>query len=362
MSQPLLVIAAGGTGGHMFPAQALAETMLTRGWRVALSTDDRGARYAGGFPESVRRRVVAAGTTQRAGTLSKILAPFQITAGVIMATWTFWRDRPACVAGFGGYPAFPALAAAYLLKLPRLIHEQNGVLGRVNELFATRVDALACGTWPTALPEEVTGTHTGNPLRGSVLERAAYEYTPPGDWPMDVLVIGGSQGASLLSRVVPGALAGLPEDLRGRLTVSHQARDADHDEVVQAYANAGIRADVQPFFHDVADRMMKAQLIVSRSGASSVADIAAIGRPSILVPLAIAKRGEQEANARGLVERGAAIMLREDEFDADTLGSTVESILSEPDLAIRMAEAALSLGMPDAAERLADLVEEVARR
>ncbi|MEM0990663.1 MAG: UDP-N-acetylglucosamine--N-acetylmuramyl-(pentapeptide) pyrophosphoryl-undecaprenol N-acetylglucosamine transferase [Pseudomonadota bacterium] len=362
MSQPLLVIAAGGTGGHMFPAQALAEVMLDRGWRVDLSTDARGARYADNFPPAVRRRVVAAGTTQRVGIAPKIQAPFQIAGGVAAALWQFRKDRPACVAGFGGYPAFPALAAAWMMKLPRLIHEQNGVLGRVNEIFATRVDALACGTWPTELPEGVSGIHTGNPLRASVLERAAYQYTPPGDWPMDVLVIGGSQGASILSDVVPAGLATLPDDLRHRLTVAHHAREADHAAVVQAYANADIRADVQPFFHDVADRMMRAQLIISRSGASSVADIAAIGRPSILVPLKIAKRGEQEANAKGLVEQGAAIMLREDEFDPDTLASVVQDVLTTPDLAERMAMSALSLGIPDAAEKLADLVARVAAR
>ena len=360
MTKPLLVIAAGGTGGHMFPAQALAEEMLARGWRVRLSTDERGANYAGGFPREVERQVVSAGTFARGG-LAKLKAPFQIAVGIATAIWRMRRERPACVAGFGGYPALPAMAAAWVLKRPRLIHEQNGVLGKVNELFARRVDRVACGTWPTVLPEGVEAVHTGNPLRGQVVERAASPYTPPGDWPMSVLVIGGSQGARLLSEVVPAALAGLPEDLRGHLNVAHQARTEDHDQVVSAYAEAGIRADVQPFFNDVADRLGAAQFVISRSGASSVADIAAIGRPSILIPLAAAKRNEQEANAQGLVRAGGAIMLTEDLLTPESLGQAVRSILSEPELAASMAEAALSEGIPDSAMQLADLVEELSR-
>ena len=359
--KPLLVIAAGGTGGHMFPAQALAEVMLERGWRVRLSTDDRGARYAGNFPPEVERQVVSAGTFARGGA-AKLKAPFQIAAGILTAIWRMRRERPACVAGFGGYPALPAMAAAWVLKRPRLIHEQNGVLGKVNELFARRVDAVACGTWPTALPDGVEGHHIGNPIRNAVLDRAASPYTPPGDWPLSLVVIGGSQGAAILSRVVPAALALLPEDVRGRLDVSHQARAEDQHAVVDAYAQAGIRAVVKPFFDDVPDRIANAQFVISRSGASSVADIAAIGRPSILIPLAIARRGEQEANARGLVDAGGAVMLREAELSPESLATIVGDVMMDPDLAADMADAALSQGHPDAAERLADLVEALSVR
>ena len=344
----------------MFPAQALAETMLARRWRVRLSTDERGANYSGNFPEAVERQVVSAGTFQRSGLASKLKAPFQIAAGIVTATLRMRRERPACVIGFGGYPALPAMAAGTLLGVPRLIHEQNGVLGRVNELFAKRVNVIACGTWPTELPEGAEGIHTGNPIRSAVLDRAASPYTPPGEWPLQLLVIGGSQGASILSRIVPEALGALPDELRDRLNVAHQARPADHEAVVSAYNELGISAIVQPFFDDVPERMAQAQLVISRSGASSVADIAAIGRPSILIPLAIAKRNEQEANARGLVEAGAAIMLKESEFSVESLSSTVASIMEDDDLASQMAEAALSQGNPDAADRLADLVEEIA--
>ncbi|MEM9098612.1 MAG: undecaprenyldiphospho-muramoylpentapeptide beta-N-acetylglucosaminyltransferase [Pseudomonadota bacterium] len=355
MTAPLLVIAAGGTGGHMFPAQALAEEMLARGWRVRLSTDERGATYSGGFPETVERQVVSAGTFARGG-LSKLTAPFQILAGVVSAIFQMRTERPDCVAGFGGYPAFPAMMAAWLLGRPRLIHEQNGVLGKVNEVFARRVNRVACGTWPTALPKGVEGIHTGNPVRSAIVAHAGAPYKPPGE-ALNVLVIGGSQGARILSQKVPAALAALPEPIKSALIVAHQARPEDHDTVVSTYREARISATVEPFFHDVPERLDAAQLVISRSGASTVADLGAVGRPSILIPLAIAKRDEQTANARGLVEAGAAVMLTEAELSPDRLATEVEAILGTPDRAAQMADAAKSQGIPDAAKRLADLVE-----
>lgn len=340
----------------MFPAQALAEEMLARGWRVKLSTDARGSRYTGGFPDAVEIEVVASATFARGGLLAKAGVPFRILRGALSARRAMRRDRPAIVVGFGGYPAIPAMAAAWMLRLPRMIHEQNGVLGRVNQLFATRVDRVACGTWPTTLPEGVEGVHVGNPVRAAVLARAGAPYIPPGDYPMSVLVFGGSQGARVLSDVVPAALAALPEELRKHVSISHQARDEDHDRVTSAYAQAGIPADVQPFFSDIPRRLSEAQLVIARSGASSVADISVIGRPAIFVPLAIAIRDEQTANARGLVEAGGAVMIRESEFTPEALTREVEAILSDPDRAMSMSQAALEQGIPDATRRLAGLV------
>ncbi|SFR02081.1 UDP-N-acetylglucosamine--N-acetylmuramyl-(pentapeptide) pyrophosphoryl-undecaprenol N-acetylglucosamine transferase [Poseidonocella sedimentorum] len=360
MVAPLMVIAAGGTGGHMFPAQALAEAMLRRGWRVVLSTDERGARYTGGFPHSVTIEVVPSATFARGGLAAKARVPFRILGGVASALRQFRRDRPAVVVGFGGYPAIPAMAAAWLLKLPRMIHEQNGVLGRVNELFASRVDAVACGTWPTALPEGIEGIHVGNPVRGAVMEREGAPYIPPGDYPMSLLVIGGSQGAKILSDVVPDAVARLPEALRRNIRVSHQAREEDGARAAETYAGAGIDADVQPFFTDLPSRMSEAQLVISRSGASSVADISVIGRPSILVPLAAAIRDEQTANARGLVEAEAAVLIPESQFTPEALARTIASILGNPAAAVQMAHGALSVSSRDATEKLVALVETLA--
>lgn len=354
---PLLVIAAGGTGGHMFPAQALAEAMLAKGWRVKLSTDARGARYTGGFPHSVQIEQLKSATFARGGLTGKLAAPFKLAAGVLSAMMGFRRDRPTAVVGFGGYPSFPAITAAWLMRLPRAVHEQNGILGKVNKVFAKRVDAVACGTWPTDLPEGVEGTFTGNPVRGAVLEREAAPYIAPGDYPMSVVVIGGSQGARILSDVVPRALALLPAALRANLRVAHQARDEDADTAKATYAQAGIDAEVAPFFHDVPARFAEAQLVISRSGASSVADISVIGRPAILVPFAAATGDHQTANARGLVDAGAAVLMPESQMTPEALAASIDAVLSNPDGALQMSQAALSVSRPDATERLVDIVE-----
>ncbi|MFW5641763.1 MAG: UDP-N-acetylglucosamine--N-acetylmuramyl-(pentapeptide) pyrophosphoryl-undecaprenol N-acetylglucosamine transferase [Roseicyclus sp.] len=357
---PHLIIAAGGTGGHMFPAQALAEAMVRRGWRVTLSTDARGAAYAGGFPHMVDVRRVASATFARGGILARALVPFRVAAGILQASIRMMRERPAVVVGFGGYPAIPAMAAAVLTRRPRALHEQNGVLGRVNRLFARRVDAVACGTWPTELPAGVAGVHTGNPVRAAILARAGAPYMPPGDWPMSLLVFGGSQGARVLSDVVPEAVARLPERLRTNLRVAQQARPEDLDRVVQAYDAIGVRAEIRPFFEDMPRRLTEAQLVIARAGASSVADICAVGRPAIYIPYAAAVRDEQTANARGPVDAEAAVLMPESRLTAEVLSRTVAAILTQPDAALRMSQAALSLSVPDATDRLVALVEELA--
>lgn len=360
MRQPFLMIAAGGTGGHMFPAQALAEEMLKKGWRVKLSTDARGARYTGGFPHTTEIEQISSATFARGGLLAKVLVPFRIAGGVISAAFKMMRDKPDIVVGFGGYPSIPAMSAATLLRLPRMIHEQNGVLGRVNTLFASRVDAVACGTWPTDLAEGIEGVHVGNPVRASVLDRAGAGYIQPGDYPMDLLVIGGSQGARILSDIVPPAIAQLPINMLHNLRISHQARDEDEERVRAYYETEGINADVQPFFQDVPRRMSEAQLVISRSGASSVADISVIGRPSILIPFAAAMGDHQTANARGLVDADAAILIPENALTIDTLSEQISAILNDPSAAGKMSRAALSVGKPEATQTLVEMVETLA--
>lgn len=358
--QRLLVIAAGGTGGHMFPAQALAEEMLRAGWRVKLMTDARGARYTGGFPHSTEIEVIDSSTFARGGLRAKLAAPWHLFRGVLAATVAMMRDRPSVVAGFGGYPAFPAMTAAWILRRPRLIHEQNGVLGRVNRLFARRVNEVACGTWPTDLPKGVEGVHTGNPVRRAVLEREDAQYIEPGDYPMSLLVIGGSQGARILSDVVPAAIGLLPDSIVQHLRVSHQARAEDVETVRERYGAVGVSAVVETFFADVPARLAECQLVISRAGASSIADITVIGRPAIFIPLAIAIRDEQTANAVGLVEAGGAEMIAEDDLTALGLAKRINAILTNAALANHMAAAAKAYGKPEATESLVLLVEELA--
>ncbi|QIE57653.1 UDP-N-acetylglucosamine--N-acetylmuramyl-(pentapeptide) pyrophosphoryl-undecaprenol N-acetylglucosamine transferase [Pikeienuella piscinae] len=358
----LLVIAAGGTGGHMFPAQALAEEMLARGWRVALSTDDRGLRYAGGFPEDVERRALSAATFARGGLGAKALAPFRILKGVIEAVRWFRADRPTAVAGFGGYPSLPALAAAARIGAPRLIHEQNGVLGRVNRLFARRVDALACGVWPVSnAPEGARLVEIGNPIRAAAKEAMKTPYAPPGEGPLNLLVFGGSQGASVFARLLPEALAALPGPLRARLRVTTQAREAEAAELAAALGEA---AEVAPFFSDMPARIAAAQLVICRAGASTVAELAAIGRPSILVPYPAAMDDHQTANAASLVAAGAAILAPETGsagvgLTGAALAGHIRAVLEAPEHAVEMAAAARRVGRPEAAAALGDLVERI---
>ncbi|MBW7921817.1 MAG: undecaprenyldiphospho-muramoylpentapeptide beta-N-acetylglucosaminyltransferase [Rubellimicrobium sp.] len=363
MSAPLLLIAAGGTGGHMFPAQALAEEMLARGWRVKLSTDPRGARYAGGFPRAVKVEVTASGTFAQGGVAARLLAPFRIAGGIIATAARMRRDRPAVVAGFGGYPAIPAMTAAWLTRRPRLLHEQNAVLGRVNRLFARHVNRVACGLPLANLPPGVSATHTGNPVRASVRERAGAAYVAPAPaQPLNLLVFGGSQGARVLSDVVPQALIALPDGWRRQLRLVQQVREEDLARVTTAYDEAGIEADLRTFFDDLPARIATAQLVIARAGASSIADIAAIGRPAILIPYPHAAADHQSANAAALGDAGAAVVIAEAALTPTRLGETVQRLLDTPDATARMAEAAAAQGRPDAAATLAAMVEELAGR
>jgi UDP-N-acetylglucosamine--N-acetylmuramyl-(pentapeptide) pyrophosphoryl-undecaprenol N-acetylglucosamine transferase len=359
MADPLLIIAAGGTGGHMFPAQALAEAMLERGWRVKLSTDSRGVRYTGGFPHAVEIEQVGSATFAHVGLLAKLKAPFTIVSGILSAIYKMLQDRPSVVVGFGGYPTIPAMSAAWVLRRPSMLHEQNGVLGRVNRIFSKRVNKIACGTWPTSMPEGVVGIPVGNPVRRAILERAGAGYIAPGDYPMSILVMGGSQGARILSDVVPPAISGLPSSFRRNVRVSHQARSEDLDRVAQYYADEGIPADVQMFFNDIPTRISEAQLVISRAGASSIADLSVIGRPSILVPYALAAADHQTANCQQLVSAHAAIMISEANLHVESLSDQIASVLSNPSEALKMSLAALSCGKPDAIETLVSLTIEL---
>ena len=363
LSPPLLVIAAGGTGGHMFPAQALAEEMLKRGWRVQLTTDARGLRYADGFADAVERVELKSASLQRGGWGARLAAPFALMNGALAAVGRFRRDPPACVAGFGGYPAFPALAGALWRRIPRLIHEQNGVLGRVNRLFAGRVDRVVCGTWPVVnAPSGANLVRIGNPVRAAALEVRDRPYAPPGDGPLNLLVFGGSQGASVFARLVPAALAELPEALRQRLRVTQQVREGEEERVASAYSQAGIEAELGAFFADMPRRIAEAQLVISRAGASTVAELAAIGRPAILVPYPHATDDHQTANARALAEAGGAVVAPERDLTPASLAGMIEDILARPDEAAAMAERARTAGNPTAASDLADLVEELGAR
>ena len=355
MNDPLLVLAAGGTGGHMFPAQAIAEEMVASGWQVKLSTDSRGARYCENFPSDVEVLIVNSATFSGRSIFGKLSVPLKIFYGVFQSLLWFKRNKPSCVVGFGGYPSIPAITAALIWRIPTILHEQNGVLGQVNKLFAKKVDFVAYGIAPESL-SSANSLYTGNPVRNSVLKFNASPYIPPGDYPINVLVIGGSQGARIMSDIVPAALSLLSEKNKKNLRVAHQARPEDKDRVIKLYSEHNIDAEVSSFFDDVPRRISEAQLVISRSGASSVADIATIGRPSILVPLKSARRDEQSINAESMTSINSAISFVEDDFTEEKLSKCIAKFLASPKKAEAMAIAALTRSSENSVQMMSELI------
>jgi len=358
----LCVVAAGGTGGHLFPAQALAEALIRRGWRIALATDDRGATYASSFP--AERRIPLSAATYRSGDLIGMAgAGIQVLAGVSQAKNAYKRAKPDIVVGFGGYPSLPGLWAATSARIPTVIHEQNAVLGRVNRFMAPKVTRVACAfpILEKAKPEvKERAVVVGNPVRPEIQALYDKPFTPPGN-PIRILITGGSQGARLLSELMPVAISALPESLRLRLKVQQQTRAESMEDARRIYRDAMVEAEVAPFFRDMAGRLGAADLVIGRAGASTVSEIAVAGKASILVPLKIAMDDHQTFNARLLSDVGAAEVAVEDVLTVDVMSGALEKLLSSPARLARMGAAAHAAAKPDAAEKLADLVEETAR-
>jgi UDP-N-acetylglucosamine--N-acetylmuramyl-(pentapeptide) pyrophosphoryl-undecaprenol N-acetylglucosamine transferase len=363
MPKKIVVIAAGGTGGHLFPAAAFAEEMFRRDWRVILMTDARGRRYAEGFPAERIEDVPAASIS--ANPITALPAAFKIMRGINEAKRRFTELPPNLVAGFGGYPSFPALMAARAHKVPILIHEQNSVLGRVNRSMATSAKIVACGfDRLDRLPEKAASYKhvVGNPVRSPILavRERPYPEAPAGGR-LNILIIGGSQGARLFGEVIPAAIAKLPEQLRSRLDIVHQVRAEQVDAAKAAYTAAKVSADVAPFFTDMGQRLGACHLVISRAGASSVTELQVAGRPAIIIPFAAAADDHQTANAEGLTAVGAADLFTEAEFEPVALSNLLERRLADPHgLAVRAA-AARAAAKPEAAKSLADLAESVAR-
>ena len=361
MSGGPALLAAGGTGGHLFPAEALAHVLKQRGVAVELLTDARALRYGDSFPARAVHTISSA--TPRGGSVpSRIAAVAQLGLGVVEALLLIRRLRPCVVIGFGGYPTVPPLIAAALLRVPTVLHESNGVMGKANRFLASRVDAIAAGfPLDDALPS-LRGkiTVTGNPLRPSALA-AMNESYPESDGRLRLLVTGGSQGARVMADVVPAAVAALPPELREKMIVTQQARPEDIARVAGVYERAGVKAEIAPFFADQLLRIARAQLVIARSGASTVSELAAIGRASILVPLPHALDQDQAANAAVLQATGAAEVVRQENFTPRFLTQRLASFIENPGLLKLRAEGARAAGVADAAERLADLVLGVAQ-
>jgi len=353
------VLAAGGTGGHLLPAFALAIELERRGHHVALVTDERGARIPG-KPEALTAHVLPAGRMGK-NPLTMLKGLKAIWEGRRMALRLFESFQPTAVVGFGGYPALPALLAAHKAGIPTLIHEQNAVLGRVNRYLAPKVDVIATSYHQVdRLDERHAGkVHlVGNPVRPEVLALRDEPYPPfTEDGLFRVLVTGGSQGASVLSEVVPDGLAMLPPNLRHRLQVTQQCRPEDIETVRQRYANHEIPAELGTYFEDMASRLADAHLFIGRAGASTIAELTAAGRPAILVPLPIATDDHQAANTRDMVAAGGARAIRQSGFTAKELAKQIQAMAMRPDTLANAAHGAWNCGLPNAVTDLADLVE-----
>ena len=360
MGRPIL-LAAGGTGGHLFPAAALAASLAKRGAEVELATDSRALKYGSDFPARAIHTFPAATTTD-AGALAKARAALTLSAGLATALVQLRRIRPRAVVGFGGYPTVPPLLAASLMRVPSVLHEQNAVMGRANRFLSPRVNLIACGFPLKGVDRAIEAKIrvTGNPVRPSVIAAAEIPHPEVVGRRLNVLVTGGSQGARVMADVVPAALALLAPDERQWIRLTQQARGEDSSRVAAACARMGFPVEIAEFFADLPARIASAHLIIGRAGASTVSELAVIGRASVLVPFPHALDQDQAANAAALASSGGAVVVPQPEFTPERLAAILKGALAAPEKLAAQAAAAKSVGVPDAAERLADVVMEVA--
>jgi UDP-N-acetylglucosamine--N-acetylmuramyl-(pentapeptide) pyrophosphoryl-undecaprenol N-acetylglucosamine transferase len=356
------LLVAGGTGGHLFPALALREVLVRRGWTAHVATDPRVGELVEGVSADELHRIPSA-TFSLGAPLAMVGSAARLLKGLRTSRKLLKRVRPAIVVGFGGYPTVPPAAAARLAKIPIIVHEQNAVVGRANRLLLRLGAILATGFKdPKSAKRAVRAFYVGNPVRKAIIQAVRPYEMPTAGEPFRLLVFGGSQGAHVFSKLVPTALGLFPEDSRWRVTVVQQARPEDVRATTEAFSRIGVEAEVQPFFTDMGERIANAHLVICRAGASTVAELSVIGRPAILVPYPHALDHDQAENARSLAEAGGAWVILESELTPTVLARRLGDFLEDPDELGLAAEAAHAEGRVDAAEQLADLVEAVAER
>lgn len=358
-----IVLAAGGSGGHLFPAFALAEELGRRGYNVDLATDERANQYGDSFPARRIHQIPSATTTSKSPVVLTKTA-LKLVSGVRLALKIFNEIKPDAVIGFGGYPSFPPTVAATIKGIPTALHEQNAILGRANRLLAGRVQAIATSFEKVRFIADdlLEKVHfTGNPVRQIVIDNAnrLYRAPMPGD-PIHLLIFGGSQGARFFSDIVPPAVVALPEEIRVRLFILQQCRQEDLERVRAAYAQAGIHATCETFFPDLPRWIAEAHLVIGRGGASTVAELAVIGCPAVLVPLPHSLDNDQLENAMNMATAGAAWCIEQKDLDTERLTDGLAGVFAAPQELENAAAAARTMGRPDAVHNLADLTERIA--
>lgn len=351
-----ILLAAGGTGGHLFPAEALAAELLREGFRIIIVTDKRGHAFQT-LSGDVHVTTVSAATFT-GGITGKIKAALNILKGTAQSLYLLKKERPDLIIGFGGYPSFPPVLAAQLLKLPTLLHEQNGVLGKANQILAKYAQKIALSLDGTKGIENWKNkcVVTGNPVRKAILDIAPHAYTPSGTQdPFHIFITGGSQGANVFADVLPAACALLPDDLRQRLRIVHQCRAEKLTEAKQNWAEAGVQnVTIEPFFTDVAAQLKTCHLFIGRSGASTVAEIAVAGCPALFVPYPAHSDMQQKINADVISEKGGAMTILQEDFTANTTAKILQEILQSPEKQAQMAQSCKACGRPEAVKNLAD--------
>ena len=379
-----ICISAGGTGGHIFPAVALAERMLKFGWDVDFVTDQRGEGFLKPISKSISVKVVQVKQIKNSNILSWYRFLVNIFLSVVSCYISFRYKKPNVVVGFGGYSSLPICISAIVSRVPLVLHEQNSVVGRVNKFFLSKSKCMAFGFPPLIVRQDVLKiedqsfndlatairkmekkkpilVYIGNPVRAEILSRKNSIYTPPGDWPVAIFIVGGSQSADIFGHIVPKSLLQLPEKLRFRLRVYFQVRKDLREMVISELQNAGVRFEVSEFFDDISEKIANSQLIISRAGASTLSEIAIIGRPSILVPLPTAKDDHQNKNALAMEAAGASIIIRQEDFSPDNLSKEIKKIFASSAQAEDMAAGALNFSKPRASENFGLLLNQMYR-
>ncbi len=361
MNAQSVILAAGGTGGHIFPAEALAEELLARGCTVTLITDKRSNQFNSGLFKQLPRRTIRAGGSG-GGIIHKITSATNIVIGTARALRILKQLKPDKLVGFGGYPSFPTVYAATMLGIPTIIHEQNSVLGRANRMLAGRASLIATSFPDTKMiTEENSGkvVVTGNPVRAGIrgLRDVPYPQLQQ-DGKLHVLITGGSQGASVFSEIIPAALALLPQHLRARLRIDQQCREVEIAATRAAYDNLAVNADLASFFVDIPARLAASHLVIARAGASTIAELTVSGRPAILIPLPNSMDNHQYHNANALEEAGGGWLMAQEGFTPQAVAARLEAFLTAPEALTRAAEKARKLGNFDAEKKLANLITE----
>lgn len=357
MDKKTIVLAAGGTGGHLFPAEALAQELINRGHKVVILTDKRGHAFKSLGDRAEIKTVRAA--YLKGGFLSKLKAVFDMGVGIFQATLLLKKHNPQVIVGFGGYPSFPGVFAGQKLGIPTILHEQNAVLGKANVWLADKAIEIATSLPGTKGIKEKNlqkVTTTGNPVRAGIVAVRGEPYAADGE-EIRILITGGSQAASVFGDVVPAAVGRLPDDMKQRLSVTHQSREDAVAATEEKYRQAGVKAEIKSFFNDMADRLKSCHLFIGRSGASTVAEVAVVGRPAIFVPYPGHADMQQKHNADVIADKGGAWVMMQESFTPEALAEKLKEFIADKSILEKAASAAKACGQPDAAKNLADVVE-----